>query len=140
MALRVLIMGLSGAGKTSLATILVEQLRKEFRVNWLNADAIRKLCNDWDFSDEGRIRQATRMREYADASNDITICDFIAALPEQRKIFAPDILVWIDTVEKCQYEDTNQAFVPPSYYDVYATSQHWEKWSDQIIKLIKRKL
>jgi adenylylsulfate kinase len=64
MAKRILIMGLPGAGKTTLAKELRLKFWEEGRtVSWLNADKIRKIYNDWDFSTEGRIRQSQRMRE-----------------------------------------------------------------------------
>ena len=55
---KILIMGLPGAGKTYLAERLVPYLNAV----WLNADKVRKAANDWDFSTEGRLRQAKRMR------------------------------------------------------------------------------
>ena len=60
--LKILIMGLPGAGKTTLASKLVPLLNAE----WLNADKIRKEANDWDFSKEGRSRQAQRMADTAE--------------------------------------------------------------------------
>ena len=54
-------MGLPGSGKTTLATELVPLLNAE----WLNADKVRAEYNDWDFSEEGRVRQANRMRDLA---------------------------------------------------------------------------
>ena len=50
----ILIMGLPGSGKTTLASELVSLLKAK----WLNADEVRKEANDWDFSEEGRKRQA----------------------------------------------------------------------------------
>jgi adenylylsulfate kinase len=55
---KILLFGLPGSGKSTLA----EQLAKLLNGVWLNADEIRKEYNDWDFSMEGRIRQANRMR------------------------------------------------------------------------------
>ena len=47
-------MGLPGAGKTTLASVLVPLIKAK----WLNADQVRKAENDCDFSDEGKRRQA----------------------------------------------------------------------------------
>jgi hypothetical protein len=132
---RILIMGLPGSGKTYLATYLVEQMQKERkRVGWLNADEVRKKYNDWDFSYEGRIRQSLRMRELADAMTtfDYVICDFVAPLVEMRNNFKADWTVWVDTIDKGRYEDTNKAFIPPEVYDFRITEQNAEKWSEFI--------
>ena len=59
---KILIMGLPGAGKTYLANIL----HKIIGAEWINADEVRRKANDWDFSEEGRKRQALRMKGLAD--------------------------------------------------------------------------
>ena len=85
MAIRILIMGLPGAGKTTLAQELTKYLED---VDWYNADSVRRAYHDWDFSHEGRIRQSTRMRELADDSpKKYVICDFVAPLPDMRNNF-----------------------------------------------------
>jgi len=131
---RILIMGLPGSGKTYLAQYILEHLQNERKtVKWLNADDVRKKYNDWDFSKEGRIRQSLRMRELADSSDtDFVICDFVAPLPEMRHNFKADWTVWVDTIEKGRFEDTNKAFVPPDVYDFRITEQHGEKWGEFI--------
>jgi len=134
-AQRILIMGLPGAGKTYLAQHLLDHLQAERkRVFWLNADDVRKKYNDWDFSHEGRIRQSLRMRELADAQTDMdyVICDFVAPLVEMRNNFKADWTIWVDTIDKGRYEDTNRAFVPPEQYDFRITEQNAEKWSEFI--------
>jgi len=57
----ILIMGLPGSGKTTLANELGPMLNAKR----LNADEVRKEANDWDFSEEGRKRQAKRMADFA---------------------------------------------------------------------------
>ena len=54
-------MGLPGAGKTTLA----DELAPMLKAKRLNADEVRKAANDWDFSPEGRTRQAKRMADFA---------------------------------------------------------------------------
>ena len=54
-------MGLPGSGKTTLANELAPLLNAKR----LNADEVRKEANDWDFSAEGRKRQAKRMADFA---------------------------------------------------------------------------
>ena len=132
-AQRILVMGLPGAGKTYLAQHILEHLQNENkRVRWLNADDVRKQYNDWDFSEAGRIRQSLRMRTLADSFTDVdyVICDFVAPLVEMRNNFKADWCIWVDTIDKGRYEDTNRAFVPPEQYDFRITEQQGEKWGE----------
>ena len=132
MTTKILIMGLPGAGKTYLAQHILDHLQQERKtVSWLNADDVRKKYNDWDFSYEGRIRQSHRMRELADSmTTDYVICDFVAPLPEMRNNFKADWTVWVDTIDKGRFEDTNKVFTPPEVYDFRITEQNAEKWSE----------
>jgi len=144
-AKRILIMGLPGSGKTYFAERLKQYLEDHINpinensltpitdaqvtVAWLNADEVRKHYNDWDFSKEGRIRQSLRMRDLSDESNtDYCIVDFVAPLVEMRNNFKADWCIWIDTIEKGRFEDTNKMFVPPEVYDFRITEQNAEKW------------
>ena len=131
MSRKILVMGLPGAGKTTLAASLTA-LMFCHDVVWFNADTIREKYNDWDFSPEGRLRQAHRMREIADdevAKGKTVICDFIAPTDEVRNIFNADYTVWVDTINAGRYDDTNQMFVPPKTYNIRVTEQNAEKWS-----------
>jgi hypothetical protein len=147
-AQRILIMGLPGAGKTYMAQALKQHLEShsvlfhpsaetvsssQARVEWFNADDVRKRFNDWDFSQEGRIRQSHRMRELADKSQcDFVIVDFVAPLTEMRHNFKADWIIWMDTIEAGRYEDTNRMFVPPEFYDFRITEQAADKWAEFI--------
>jgi adenylylsulfate kinase len=136
--MRILIMGLPGSGKTTLALNLFAMLSPE--VLWLNADEIRQKFNDWDFSEEGRLRQSQRMREIADISNrDYIIADFICPLPAMRDIYAADFTVWVDTITEGIYQDTNRMFKPPEKYDVRVTEQDAAKWSKIILEKINER-
>lgn len=138
MTTKILIMGLPGSGKTTLAQKVRNQLFTENRtVLWVNADEVRKLHNDWDFSSEGRIRQSLRMRDLANASiDDYVICDFVAPLVEMRDNFDADWTVWVDTIDSGRFEDTNKAFIPPTQYDFRITEQNAEVWSEYIVDRI----
>jgi hypothetical protein len=128
-------MGLPGAGKTYLAQFIVEYLQAEKkRVGWLNADDVRKEYNDWDFSETGRIRQSLRMRSLADTMTDCdyVICDFVAPLVEMRNNFKADWTIWVDTIDKGRYDNTNKAFIPPEVYDFRITEQNAVKWGEFI--------
>jgi len=118
---KILIMGLSGSGKTTLARRLEASLKSAGKsVTWINADKIRSLYQDWDFSYEGRIRQAKRLADLANVSDDdYTIVDFIAPLQESRDIFDADFIIWMDTLVISKYEDTDKIFELPTKYDLH---------------------
>ena len=131
----ILVMGLPGAGKTTLANELAPLLNAK-RVN---ADEVRKAANDWDFSKEGRKRQSKRMSELAlklkNEGNHV-IADFICPTPEARSLFPADIIIWVDTIQEGRFEDTNQMFVKPEKYDFHVTSQDAKHWASKIKKEI----
>ena len=124
-------MGLPGAGKTTLASKLVPLIKAK----WLNNDEVRKEANDMDFSEEARIRQAKRMADLAGKYKQEDYCvvaDFICPTPETRKLFNPDYIVWVDTINKGRFEDTNKMFVKPEKYNFQITTQNAELWALQI--------
>jgi adenylylsulfate kinase len=135
---KILVMGLPGSGKTTFSGELKAQLEtRNYTVEWFNADQVRQKYNDWDFSESGRIRQSIRMRELADSSNcDFVICDFVAPLPEMRNNFKADWTVWIDTINKGRYEDTNKMFVEPDMYDFRIPEQNAVEWAKYAIEYI----
>ena len=98
--MKILICGLPGSGKTWLAERLVKKIDN---CAWYNADVLRKYSNDWDFTNEGRIRQARRMKTFADfeiENGRWVICDFVAPTKESRDIFKPDYVIWLDTINR----------------------------------------
>ena len=129
-------MGLPGAGKTTLAN----ELAKLIESKRLNADEIRRAANDWDFSEEGRKRQAKRMADAAlklkNEGNNV-IADFICPTPEARKLFPADYIVWVDTIKKGRFEDTNQMFVKPEKFDCHVTTQDAKVWAPKIAEEVK---
>ena len=130
--MKILITGLPGSGKTSLA----RKLAAELNCDWFNADAIRQQHNDWDFSESGRIRQATRMRDLANAATtDYVIADFVAPLREMRELYDADITVWMDTIAEGRFEDTNKMFEMPEDYDYRVTD-----WEDRWVKEIAERI
>ena len=132
----ILIMGLPGAGKTTLANELAQLIE----CKRLNADEIRKVANDWDFSEEGRKRQAKRMSDEAakikkEGYN--VIADFICPTPEARKLFPADYIIWVDTIKEGRFEDTNQMFVKPEKFDFHVTTQDAKLWASKIKEYLK---
>ncbi len=129
-------MGLPGAGKTTLAEKLVSLIKSK----WLNADAVRKEANDWDFSDEGRKRQAVRMASKAEEfikSGQSVVVDFVCPTPEVRKLFNPDFTIWVDTIKSSRFEDTNKIFTKPKNFDVRVTEKNAEIWAQRIAKKLE---
>jgi len=132
----ILIMGLPGSGKTTLAS----ELATLINAKRINADEVRKEANDWDFSEEGRKRQSKRMADLASKKKQEgshVIADFICPTPEARELFPSDYIVWVDTIEKGRFEDTNKMFVKPKKFDCHVTTQNAKEWAKQIAENIK---
>ena len=135
--MKILICGLSGSGKSTLSKALIKKLDFCFH---LNADEVREKYNDWDFSPEGRIRQAKRMSSLADEllydRYLYVICDFICPTNETRKLVSPNYVVYMDTIDKSIYEDTDKVFEIPEF-DFKVEKKNAEYYSSKIIEDIK---
>ena len=116
-------MGLPGSGKTTLAT----QLAKKLNAVHLNADEIRDLFNDHNFSRAGRFTQARRMRDLSEIvsrNGTPVVVDFVCPLEETRSIFAADFTIWMDRIKQGRFEDTNHMFEIPSGFDLRITGNY----------------
>ena len=161
--MKILVCGLPGSGKTWLSERLIKHIKN---CAWYNADFVRKFSNDWDFSMEGRIRQANRMKTFADfevENGRWVICDFVAPTEKAREAFTPDHVIWLDTIKEGrivssklselkninnlpfdakslskskEFEDTNKIFETPSKIDTHI--RHF--LSDQEIKKLAQEI
>ena len=131
-------MGLPGSGKTTLAGELALMLNAKR----LNADEVRKEANDWDFSEEGRKRQAKRMSDFAlklkEQGFDV-VADFICPTPEARCLFPADYVIWVDTIKEGRFDDTNKMFIKPDKFDFHVTTQDAKNWAPKIFEDINLK-
>jgi len=121
-------MGLPGSGKTTLAKHLAPMLNAV----WINADAVRKESDDWDFSEEGRKRQSLRMWTLAEEAidrNRVVVADFICPTENTRQQFKADYTVWMDTIKEGRFDDTNKMFVNPMKYDFKVSHKEADMWA-----------
>jgi len=134
--MKILICGLPGSGKSTLAEPFADLIGGV----WINADQVRTRYDDWDFSPEGRLRQAQRMKHLADGvemAGKIAVADFVAPTKKARDEFDPDFVVWLDTIEKSRFEDTNQIFESPLNYD-YRVSEWFDDTSGQLAEVVSK--
>jgi adenylylsulfate kinase len=132
--MKILIFGLPGSGKSTLA----EPFAKLVGGIWLNADSVRKEYDDWDFTPEGRMRQAQRMKFLADGvvkAGKIAIADFVCPTEAAREEFNSDFTVWMDTIAEGRFEDTNKMFEKPANFD-YHVSEWFNDTHLQLMKVV----
>lgn len=132
--MKILIFGLPGSGKSTLAKPFAELIGGI----WLNADQIRTEYDDWDFTPEGRIRQAFRMKHLADGvvkAGKIAVADFVCPTNESRQLFSPDYTVWMDTIKQGRFEDTNKIFENPQECN-YHVSEWFTDTHEQLAKVV----
>ena len=134
--MKILIFGLPGSGKSTLAEPFADLVGGV----WINADKVRSHYDDWDFTSEGRMRQALRMRYLADGvvlSGKIAVADFVCPTEAARLEFAPDFTVWMDTIKEGRFEDTNKMFEQPPTCD-YVVSKWFTDTHDQLMTVVKK--
>jgi len=109
--MNILIFGLPGSGKSTFAKKLIG----EQKFSYFNADEIRKMFNDWDFTEAGRIRQAQRMIGLTAYAQGHCIVDFICPYNVWRDDY--DIKIWMNTIKEGRFENTNKIFEKPTKVD-----------------------
>ena len=144
MTVTVLIMGLSGAGKTSTAVKLQDHLAKSgFTSVHINSDRVREATENWRFDDEGRIEASQWMVKTADqildeSKIDVVIYDTIACLQEQRDILEADITLFMDTVKSSKYADTDAEFERPSGCWIVTSFDQLTEAFDCVVEIVER--
>ena len=135
--MKILIFGLPGSGKTTLAKPFADLIGAVH----INADAIREEYNDWDFTPEGRMRQAMRMKYLADGivkAGKICVADFVAPTKEAREEFGANYTVWMDTIKEGRFEDTNKMFVTPDRSAIdYCVSDWFDDTHKELAKVVE---
>jgi len=135
---KILIMGLPGAGKTTLARELAPLLNGVI----FNADEVRAQINrDLGFSPEDRIEHARRMGWMCDRvveAGGIAIADFICPTPQTRAAFGPAFTVWVDRIKAGRFEDTNRLFVAPETVDMRVSPEGSARsWAERILAKLR---
>lgn len=126
---KILIMGLPGAGKTTLAQALKARLGA---VHFNNDDIRTNINRDLGFSVADRVEQARRMGHLCDlvaASGTFALADFVCPTVDTRDAFGQDcFVVWVDRIEAGRFADTNSLFQPPERHDVRVTAEGAPEW------------
>ena len=135
--MKILIMGLPGAGKTTLA----KELIKEINAIHLNADEMRnQVWTDLTFKYTDRIIMAQRMGALSDVlvnQGHNVIADFVCPTEKTRQAFGDAFVIWVNRIEKSRFNDTNDLFEKPSYFDICIKN---ELTLEKEVNIIKEKL
>ena len=130
-------MGLPGSGKTTLA----KELSKEINAIHLNADEMRNnVWTDLTFKYTDRIVMAQRMGALSDIlvnQGYNVIADFVCPTEKTRHAFGDAFVIWVNRIEKSRFDDTNDLFENPSYFDICINN---DLTLEQEVNIIKEKL
>ena len=135
---KILIMGLPGAGKTTLATVLAPLLNAVA----FNADAVRaNLSRDLGFGLDDRIEHARRLGWMCDRvveAGGTAIADFVCPTEDTRTAFGDAFTIWVDRISKSRFEDTNRMFVPPRRFDLRVVPEGAPQyWAEQALTRLR---
>jgi hypothetical protein len=133
---RILVMGIPESCKNSVC----EKLQQRFEnASIINSMQQRILNKDIDFTVDGQMRHCYRMLNLARNSQSIvTILNMVCPIPKMRDILNSDIVVWVNHDSASKYQELNEMFVPPFYYDIECNDDS-DHTIDQIVKKILTK-
>jgi cytidyltransferase-like protein len=138
MSRKILIMGLPGSGKTTLANVLAPLLNAVV----FNADAVRtNLSRDLGFGHQDRIEHARRMCWMCDRvveAGGTAIADFVCPTPSTRAAFGDAFVVWVDRIKESRFDDTNRMFIAPERIDLHVTGQGTPQyWAEKALAQLR---
>lgn len=139
---KILIMGLPGSGKTTLARHLVLKLKAVH----FNADEVRANINkDLGFALEDRLEHARRMGWLCDQvakADHWAVADFVCPTKQTRSAFGAAFVIYMNTIREGRFEDTNRMFEPPDAgeYNLVINSFDAENHAEYIHQLLQREL
>jgi adenylylsulfate kinase len=136
--MKILIFGLPGSGKSTLAKPFADLIGGVH----INADAVREEYDDWDFTPEGRMRQAMRMKYLSDGvvkAGKVAVTDFVAPTRKAREEFGADYVVWMNTIQEGRFEDTNKMFEIPERDEYnYCVSEWFDDTHVELMNVISK--
>jgi len=134
---KILIMGLPGSGKTTLAELLTPRIGAV----WFNADAVRQeISSDLGFEEKDRLEHARRMGkmvEFTSKYGTFALADFVCPTKKARELFDADYVIWVDRIQEGRFEDTNKLFEKPDDADLVLREGTPQEWLEQVLELLK---
>ena len=126
---RILIMGLPGAGKTTLAKELHELiLSLDITSAWLNENQLKKEYPNLTID---KIHELCNNHKV-----DYVVADFESPTSFMRRSIAPHYTIWVNTIPEEDYNLVGHGFEPPFRYNFCVTTKDAPHWAREIFERI----